>query len=141
MLLATYHVDPDVLPCPGEEYKHDIYGGFNRKTEDDHPAYREFCRNLSRRIIEKILRYRRECPKGRYFGIVGMDASPTCSVKEIGPNKTGKGVLIQELERELKKINIVLPMVGWSPHDPFVYDRFEEVRKLIEAGYGNINGK
>ena len=100
-------------------------GGSNRywggKNVFDSAGYRRFCREQARFIVDYIENYQKVGYK--IISIVGCDGSPTCGVNYTNFYKNGggrpmeidrelipgKGLFIEEIEKEAKERNIALP--------------------------------
>ncbi len=101
------------MPCPQFEFN----GGLGRKqktkTELDREIYRESCKKLSKKLIECIEKYRSKDYK--VLGVLGVEFSPNCGVNKIENgfrNVPGKGIFIEEFEREMSEKNFQIPLIG-----------------------------
>jgi predicted secreted protein len=107
------------LPCPETEFD----GGLNRsfKTKESYAEpYRKHCREISLEILKTIEKYLDEDYK--VLGILGIEFSPTCGVYRIeNERKTvpGKGILIEEIEKEMQKKNFQIPIIAVNLNNVF----------------------
>ena len=118
--IQQYNLGVVQLPCTEM-----LHFGSNRywggKNVFDSAGYRRFCREQARFIVDYIENYQKVGYK--IISIVGCDGSPTCGVnytnfykkgggrpKEIDRELIpGKGIFIEEIEKEVKERNIALP--------------------------------
>jgi predicted secreted protein len=118
------------LPCPEMEFN----GGLNRKIKTDHPEsamYRNSCKKLSVNLISQIENY----IKNNYHvvGILGVEFSSTCAVHQVQngrKNVPGKGVLMEEIEKEMQKKNFQVPIVGVNIDNTF--SSLEKIQSLLK---------
>ncbi len=117
------------LPCPQIEFN----GGLNRKTKnsDETSNYKNNCRKLSLEVIKQIEGY----VKNSYqvVGILGVELSNTCGVHQIQngrKNVPGKGVLIEEIEKEMQKKNFQVPIIGVNLDN--IFSSIEKIQSLLK---------
>lgn len=92
-------------------------GEFNSKIrtkeEYDSEDFRKYCRKISREVIIQICRYLKEDYK--VLGILGVEFSPIYGVSKIEKRNRavfGKGIFIEELENEMQRKNIQVPIIA-----------------------------
>ena len=111
-LLVEAEVGIVQLPCPEVEFD----GGLKRqfKTKNYYKEnYRKQCREISIKVLETIKKYLEK--EYKVLGILGIEFSPTCAVYRIENEKKivpGKGIFIEELEKEMQKKNFQVPIIG-----------------------------
>jgi len=119
------------IPCPQIEFNE----GLNRKSKSkesyDTNGFRLKCQKLSSGIIEKIEVYLR---KGySVLGILGVELSSTCGVYQIQNGRRsvpGKGIFIEELEKEMQKKNFQVPIIGVNLNN--IFSSLEKVQSLLK---------
>jgi len=119
------------MPCP--EF---LYMGCKRRAQTkeqyDTVMYRKFCRKIAENIAEQIQEYAKNNMKT--LAILGIEGSPTCAVKETtkgykeveyAENKKQKtkkvkekGILIEELQKLLRKMGIKTNFIGIDNENP-----------------------
>ncbi|MGQ9460445.1 MAG: CD3072 family TudS-related putative desulfidase [Candidatus Bathyarchaeaceae archaeon] len=125
-VLRKYEVGIIQMPCP--ELTH---AGLLRcsQTKEQYatPAFRRHCRQTASGIVNQLQEYLRNGFK--VLAILGVDGSPTCGVDETSTGneeryspeppsiQEGKftkapGILIEELQSELKERKVAVPMKG-----------------------------
>ena len=119
------------IPCPQLEFNE----GLNRKarTKDsiDTNGFRTKCQKLSCGIIEMIEDYLRK--NYSVLGILGVEMSSTCGVYQIQNgrrNVPGKGIFIEELEKEMQKKNFQVPILGINVNN--IFSSLEKVQSLLK---------
>jgi predicted secreted protein len=118
------------LPCPQIEFN----GGLNRKLKSDYSEstiYRNSCKKLSTSLITQIENY----VKNSYHvvGILGVEFSSTCGVHQVQngrKNVPGKGVLMEEIEKEMQKKNFQVPIVGVNLDN--IFSSIEKIQSLLK---------
>jgi predicted secreted protein len=118
------------LPCPQLEFN----GGLNRKLKHDSAdssSYRNSCKKVSSTLINQIENY----IKNSYHvvGIIGVEFSSTCGVHQVQNGKKnvpGKGVLMEEIEKEMQKKNFQVPIVGVNLDNAF--SSMEKIQSLLK---------
>ena len=94
------------MPCPEL-----IYAGLLRpsqtKEQYDTLAFRRHCRQIASSTADQVEEYVRNGLK--VLAVLGVEGSPTCGVEP------GSGILIEELQSELKKRKIEVSMKTVSP--------------------------
>jgi predicted secreted protein len=118
------------LPCPEIEFN----GGLNRNVKTDHSEsniYKNSCKKLSTNLISQIENY----IKNNYHvvGILGVEFSSTCGVHQVQngrKNVPGKGILMEEIEKEMQKKNFQVPIVGVNLDNTF--SSIEKIQSLLK---------
>ena len=125
-ILRKYEIGIVQMPCPEL-----IYTGLLRwsrtKEQYDIPSFRRHCREIASIIVDQIQNYLKKDFK--VIAILGIDGSPTCGVEEtsigyiggylpdLTPSQEAKfikapGILIEELQSELTKRKLTIPIKG-----------------------------
>jgi predicted secreted protein len=118
------------LPCPEVEFD----GGLNRqfKTKENYNiVYREHCREISLKILNTVKKYLEK--EYKVLGILGIEFSPTCGVYRIENGKKivpGKGILIEELEKEMQKKNFQVPIISVNLNN--IFSSLEKLNLLLK---------
>ena len=106
------------LPCIETEHF-----GLDRKPkmkEDlDNKSYRAACKKMAQEIIKNIINYKEK--KYSVVGILGLEFSPTYAVHQLENghrNTPGKGILMEEIEMEMNKKRMQIPLIGVSANNP-----------------------
>jgi len=94
------------------------YAGLLRRSQTkeqyDTPAFRRHCRQIAFGLADQVQEYSKNGFK--VLAILGVDGSPTCGVDETSIQETkftkAPGILIEELQSELKGRKVVVPMKG-----------------------------
>ncbi|MFA7170106.1 MAG: hypothetical protein WC178_04630 [Candidatus Paceibacterota bacterium] len=104
------------MPCP-ESQLGGCENGLKRNPQSiekyDTPEFREVCEKSATEVIEKI-----EAILANDYevvGILGIENSPSCSIKLQYSNKGAyhrPGLFIEALKKQLKKENIEIPLLG-----------------------------
>ena len=130
-LFASAGIGIIQLPCPQMEFNIE---GFNRRIKAkpflETNGYRNHCRKLSSELINQIEKYLRN--NYEVIGILGVELSTSCGVHQIlngKKNVPGKGVLIEEIEKEMQKKNFQVPIVGVNLNN--IYSSLEKVQSLL----------
>ena len=97
------------MPCPELTYA-SLLRPSQTKEQYDTPAYRKYCRQIASSTADQVEEYVRNGFK--VLAILGVEGSPTCGVEENSFQKANSGILIEELQSELKKRKIEVPMKG-----------------------------
>lgn len=129
-VLAEAGIGVVQLPCVETNFF-----GLDRKSkgrEDiDTKAYRAVCKKLAQEIIKQIQNYREN--KYAVIGILGLEFSPTYAVHQIENghrNLPGKGILTEELEAEMSKKRMQIPLLGVNPNNPT--SSAEKLRHMLQ---------
>ena len=93
------------MPCPELTYA-GLLRSNQTKKQYDTPAFRGHCRQIASSTVDQVEEYVRNSFK--VLAVLGLEGSPTCGV---GPDS---GILIEELQPELKKRKIEVPMKSVS---------------------------
>ena len=119
------------LPCPQIEFN----GGLDRKAKAkssyESNGYRNQCHKLSTNLISQIETYLKN--NYQVVGILGVELSSTCGVHQIQngrKNVPGKGILIEEIEKEMQKKNFQVPIVGVNLDN--IFSSLEKVQSLLK---------
>jgi predicted secreted protein len=119
------------IPCPQLEFNE----GLNRKSKSkesyDTNGFRTKCQKLSINIIEKIENYLRK--NYNILGILGVELSSTCGVYQIQNGRRsvpGKGIFIEELEKEMQRKNFQVPIIGLNLNN--IFSSMEKVQSLLK---------
>ncbi len=121
------------LPCPSLEFFSGIDREKKPKSFYDTPKYRSYCKKLAKIVIKQIEKYLKS--GYRVLGILGVEFSPTCAVYQIENGSKispGKGILIEEIENEMKKKNFQVPIVGVNFNN--IYATIEKLHALLKYG-------
>ena len=125
-VLRKYEVGVTQMPCPELTYAGLLRWG-QTKEQYDTPAFRRHCRQIASGIADQIEEYLRNGFK--VLAILGVDGSPTCGIDETSTGYKGgypsesvsiqeakltkaPGILIEELQSELKERKVTVPMKG-----------------------------
>ena len=117
------------LPCPEVEFD-----GLNREIkakEFYNSKYRKHCEELSIKILKDVKRYLDSNYK--VLGILGIELSPTCGVYRIRTKKKispGKGILIEEIEKEMRKNNFQVPIISVNLNN--IFSSLEKINLLLK---------
>jgi len=119
------------IPCPQIEFNE----GLNRKSKSkdayDNNGFRSKCQKLSSNVIETIESYLRK--NYEILGILGVEQSSTCGVYQVQNGKRsvpGKGIFIEELEKEMEKKNFQVPIIGINLNN--IFSSLEKVQSLLK---------
>jgi len=118
------------LPCPEVEFD----GGLNRqfKTKENYNEnYRKHCKEISLEILKTIKKYLDK--EYKVLGILGIEFSPTCGVYRIEDKKKivpGKGIFIEELEKEMQRKNFQVPIIAINLSN--VFSSLEKLSLLLK---------
>ena len=118
------------LPCPQIEFNEGLNRKSKPKTSYETNGYRERCHKLSSNLIEQIEKYLRS--NYNVVGILGVELSTTCGVHQIQNGRKsvpGKGILIEELEKEMQKKNFQVPIIGVNLNN--IFSSIEKVQSLL----------
>jgi predicted secreted protein len=130
-LFAESGVGVIQIPCPQLEFNE----GLNRKSKSkdsyDNNGFRLKCQRLSSNVIETIESYLRK--NYEILGILGVEQSSTCGVYQIQKGRRsipGKGIFIEELEKEMEKKNFQVPIIGVNLNN--IFSSLEKVQSLLK---------
>jgi predicted secreted protein len=119
------------LPCPEVEFD----GGLNRqlKTKENYnnEVYRKCCREISLKVLKEVREYLDK--EYKVVGILGVEFSPTCAVYRIENGKKilpGKGILMEELEKEMQKENFQVPIIAVNLNN--IFSTLEKLSLLLK---------
>lgn len=119
------------LPCPEVEFD----GGLDRqlKTKENYnnEIYRKCCREISLKILKEVRKYLDK--EYKVVGILGVEFSPTCAVYRIENGKKifpGKGILMEELEKEMQKENFQVPIIAVNLNN--IFSTLEKLSLLLK---------
>jgi len=103
-ILRKYEVGVIQMPCPELTYT-GLLRENQTKEQYNTPAFRRHCRQIASGIANQIEEYLKN--GFRVLAVIGVDGSPTCGVDE-----TSTGILVEELQSELKERKVAVPMKG-----------------------------
>ena len=117
------------LDCPQVEFNN----GLGRRviTKNHTNGYRESCQKMSSKLIKKIEIYLRK--DYNVVGVLGVEFSSTCGVHQVlnGRRRVpGKGIFIEELEKEMQKKNFQVPVIGINLNN--IYSSIEKIQSLLK---------
>ena len=129
-LFAQNEIGIVQLPCPQMENMGIIKKVVTKEALDT-KNYRVYCQKLSENLLNQVETYL----KGNYsvIGILGVEFSPTCGVHQIEngrKNTPGKGILVEELEKQMQRKNFQVPIIGINLNN--VYSSVEKLQSLIK---------
>ena len=119
------------LPCPEAEFDGGLNRQFKTKEAYDKEVYRKHCKEISLKVLETVKKYLDE--EYKVLGILGIEFSPTCGVYRIENGKKivpGKGILIEELENEMRKKNFQVPIISVNLNN--VFSTLEKLSLLLK---------
>jgi len=131
-ILAESGIGIVQLPCPQVEYD----GGLDRKAKDkvqyDNKKFRADCKKMAGSMLGQIENYLSK--NYTVVGILGVEFSPTCAVHQL-QNGTravpGKGILMEELDAEMRKKRFQVPVIGVNLNN--IFSSVEKVQSLISC--------
>ena len=129
-LFAENEIGIIQLPCPAMETNGFVKGVLTKESLDT-KNYRGYCQRLSENMLNQIEAYLKR--DYNVIGILGVEFSPTCGVHQIEngrKNTPGKGILIEELEKQMQKKNFQVPIIGINLNN--VYSSVEKLQSLIK---------
>ena len=97
------------MPCPELTYA-GLLRPSQTKEQYDTPAFRRHCRQIASSTADQVEEYVRNGFK--VLAILGVEGSPTCGVEETSFQEANLGILVEELQSELKKRKVEVPMKG-----------------------------
>jgi predicted secreted protein len=115
------------LPCPEFSF---LGNPRPPATKDDYESlsgFREHCERLAKNSamnLKTLIEMGRN-PKTVTLSVVGVERSPSCGV-ECTPRKMNgktkyveeKGIFFEALEKEMKELDLTVPMLGLDMHQP-----------------------
>jgi len=119
------------LPCPEVEFDGGLERQAKTKESYDKEIYRKHCKEISEEILKTVKKYLEK--KYKVLGILGVEFSPTCGVYRIeNKNKTvpGKGIFIEELEKEMQTKNFQVPIISVNLNN--VFSSIEKLSLLLK---------
>ena len=129
-LFSQHEIGLIQLPCPQMEAN-----GFNKKvvTKEalDTKNYRSYCQKLATSLLIQVEKYLKE--DYSVVGILGVEFSASCGVHQIEngrKNTPGKGILVEEIEKQMQKKNFQVPIIGINLNN--VYSSVEKLQSLIK---------
>ena len=102
-VLRKYEVGVIQMPCPELTYA-GLLRPSQTKEQYDTPAFRRCCKQIASSTASQVEEYVRNGFK--VLAVLGVEGSPTCGVE------ANLGILIEELQSELKKRKVEVPMKG-----------------------------
>jgi predicted secreted protein len=119
------------LECPQMEFNSGLDRKPAAKSSFENNGFRENCRKMSSKLLERIEDYLKNNYK--VIGILGVEFSNTCGVHQVrnGSRRTpGKGVFIEEIENEMQKKNFQIPVIGININN--IYSSIDKVQTLLK---------
>lgn len=119
------------IPCPQLEFNEGLDRKSKSKESYDTNGFRTNCQKLSINIIQMIENYLRKSYS--VLGILGVELTSTCSVYQIKNGRRsvpGKGIFIEELEKEMQKKNFQIPIIGVNLNN--IFSSMEKVQSLLK---------
>jgi predicted secreted protein len=119
------------IPCPQLEFNEGLNRNSKSKDSYDNVGFRGKCQKLSTSIIHTIESYISK--NYEILGILGVEQSSTCGVYQVQNGKRsvpGKGIFIEELEREMQKKNFQVPIIGVNLNN--IFSSLEKVQSLLK---------
>jgi predicted secreted protein len=119
------------LECPQIEFNSGLDRKPATKYSYENNGFRENCKKMSSKLLEKIELYLKNDYK--VIGILGVEFSHTCGVHQIqnGSRRTpGKGVFMEELEAEMQKKNFQIPVIGINLNN--IYSSIDKIQSLLK---------
>jgi predicted secreted protein len=119
------------LPCPEVEFDGGLERNFKTKEAYSNEIYRKHCREISLEVLKTIKKYLDK--EYKVLGILGIEFSPTCGVYRVESGKKiipGKGVLFEELEKEMQRENFQVPIIAVNLNN--VYSTLEKLSLLLK---------
>lgn len=130
-LIAEAGIGIVQLPDPELEYF-----GLDRPHKDkaalDSKTYRAACRRHACQILKQVEMYLKK--NYNVVGILGVEFSPTWAVHQIqngSRSVPGKGILIEELENEMRKKRFQVPIIGINLNN--IFSSSEKLQALINC--------
>jgi len=105
-VIRKYGVGVIQMPCPELTYAGLLRPSQTRKQYDT-PAFRMHCRQIASSTANQVEEYVRNGFK--VLAILSVEGSPTCGVEE-----ANLGILMEELQSEMKKRKVEVPMKSVS---------------------------
>jgi len=119
------------LPCPEVEYDGGLKREVKYKKAYETENYRNSCKKLSIEVLKNVKRYLDSNYK--VLGILGVEFSPTCAVYRLDNGKRivpGKGIFIEELEKEMHEQNFQVPIISTNLNN--VFSSLEKIDLLLK---------
>jgi predicted secreted protein len=119
------------IPCPQLEFNEGLNRKSNSKDCYDNTCFRSKCQKLSCNVIQMIESYVKK--NYEILGILGIEQSSTCGVYQVQNGKRsvpGKGIFIEELEKEMEKKNFQVPIIGVNLNN--IFSSLEKVQSLLK---------
>jgi len=119
------------LPCPQIEYNGGLDRRMKTKSSCETNGYRNQCHKLSANLINQIENYLKN--SYHVVGILGVELSSTCGVHQVQngrKNVPGKGILMEEIEKEMQKKNFQVPIIGVNLDN--IFSSIEKVQSLLK---------
>lgn len=119
------------LPCPEVEFDGGLERQFKTKENYNNEVYRKCCREISLKILKEVRKYLDK--EYKVIGILGVEFSPTCAVHRIENGKRilpGKGILMEELEKEMQNENFQVPIIAVNLNN--IFSSLEKLSLLLK---------
>jgi predicted secreted protein len=126
-LFAESEVGIIQLPCPEIEYNGKLIKKIRNRKK-----YREHCKKLSLKVLNDVKKYLEA--EYMVLGILGVEFSHTCGVYRVHngrKNIHGKGIFMDELEKEMQKKNFQVPIMATNFQNMF--STLEKINLLIKS--------
>jgi len=130
-LLMDSDINIFQMPCPEL-----VFDSFHRrpcgKKKYDTLGNRRVCRKEAELVVDQMeMLLEAGC---RIRAILGIENSPSCAVTYLGkgphrPGYAGKGIFIEELEKEMSRRGVKIPIVGIQAYH--INQTVAEIRKLL----------
>lgn len=119
------------LPCPQLEFNEGLNRRSKTKESFDTNGFRTKCKKMSSNVIEQVENYLRK--NYSVIGILGVELSSICGVHQIRNGRRsvpGKGILIEEIEKEMQSKNFQVPIIGVNLNN--IFSSIERVQSLLK---------
>jgi predicted secreted protein len=119
-IFQKHHVGVIQMACP--EF---TYAGVTReartKEEYDAPEFRQHCKKIANSVASQVQEYLQN--DFEILLVIGVAGSPSCATSD------PKGILIEELEQQMRKINVDVPMLEISHRT--IPDSIRHLEKIL----------
>ena len=126
-LLSARKIGAVQLPCPEFTFFGNPRPPATKGEYESLLSFRRHCENLARESAKnlKTLVTKGAVPRIRVLAVVGIERSPSCGVEYVPRTVDGeiryvgeKGFFLGVLERELERLEMIVPFVGLDLHRP-----------------------
>jgi predicted secreted protein len=123
-----------LVQLPSAEISFGAPLGRKHKTKDtlDTAPFRKHCKSMASGLMDDIEKYMKA--KYQIVGILGLEHSPVEAVHQIDNGNRivpGKGILMEEIEAEMKKRRFQVPIVGVNINN--IYSSLERVQSMMNC--------